>query len=252
MYEVRHAGLKGFGVFATKAISRGTRILAERPTFIIREDSDLYPALTHISEEDRKYVTQLSVHATNKPGAWDWMEASWHVAGRSLSSKPNRPSRAEYQTLLAAFRNNNFDIGGGSRAIFRDICMLNHSCHYNAQGNYNEAIGSLTIHAVKPIDTDDEITISYLVEHGATRDLRQARLHQGYGFECKCPACDLTSTNSEEREAARREVRREVAGLAQSTTQGTEPNTKAELDVVMKLIQMFESEGLVGRELATM
>ncbi len=252
MYHIQHAGPKGFGLFATRAIQRGTRILAERPTFTIRSDHDLLPAFKTIASGNKAYISNLSASSAKKPPVLDWSEAVWHVVRGVLTQPRGLFPLEEYKTLLAAFRNNCFNIGDDTRAIFHDISRLNHSCVPNAQGNFNSALGSFTIHATQEIKHDQEITISYLAEHGAMRHSREAQLHQGYGFKCGCPACDSSTARGQESEKRRKDLREKLVEFAKNAEGLSVGDGKAELEMVMSLIRMFEEEGLWGRELATM
>jgi hypothetical protein len=245
-------------VFAARSIPKGTRILAERPTFTITSDRDLIPAFKRISSEERTFIKELSRNTTTqKPPILDTGEAIWHLARSALSN--GLFSVSEYKTLLAAFRNNSFDIGDSRRAIFHDTSRLNHSCLPNAQGNFNTALGAFTIHTVHSVAENEEILISYLDEHGGVRASRQARLLEGYGFVCECPACDTTGSRGQEGERRRKVVRQklvdftnEAAKKAIDAGKEGERDLKGELGILLELVKMFEKEGLVGRELATM
>lgn len=249
MYEVRRAAGKGLGVFATRNIARGTRIVAEKPKFTVASDRDIYPALRELSIKDRAYIAQLSTNPAIKPSLLSWFEPLSHVyrsgGDRSLAV-------GEYKRLLAAFRNNSFNIGNETRAIFHDISRINHSCLPNAQGNFNPSIASFTIHAVKPIDANDEISISYLDEHGALKLTRQARLQQDYGFECRCAACDTSTTRGMEGERRRKAFQSKLKAFVDNRAQRKERDLKGELEMLQMLIRLFEQEGLAGRELASM
>ncbi|KAK3705107.1 hypothetical protein LTR37_013474 [Vermiconidia calcicola] len=263
-YEIRRAGAKGLGVFATKLIPRGTRILAERPLFTVKSDRDLYPALRSLAQNDRDHLKQLSISGNRKPSVLDWAESTWHFVRGALSRSPaqtsdssnitpaGRISLDDYKTFLATFRNNNFNIGNGTRATFRDISRVNHSCVPNTQGNFNSAIGCFTVHAVRPIDQEQEITISYLDEHGAVRGVRQGQLFESYGFECNCPVCEPKTSRGRESERRRTAVRERLMQYAETASQRRETDLKMELELLLMLIRMLEEEGIVGRELATM
>jgi hypothetical protein len=252
MYEVKHAAAKGLGVFATKNIPRGTRIFAERPIFSVRNDGELYSAFKGLSEEDKDHIGQLSVNSVKKLTALDSLSAAWRVFRGGISTRSGRASIGDYTHLLAAFRNNNFDVGDNTRAIFRNISRTNHSCVPNSQGNFNTAIGKFTIHAVKAIEPDEEITLSYLDEHGALRDARQARLYDHYGFMCQCPICDISTPRGKESERRRKAFKAKLAEFVEAASNRKERDIKAELQMLQMLINLFEKEGLVGRELASM
>jgi len=266
MYEIRHAGAKGFGVFATRSIPRGTRILAERPAFTVRSESEVFAATRRLGETERRNLMQLSVSPVRQSSVLSWAEAIWH-GGREVladvlrsAQGDEKPANAvsawgslmEYPGVLSVFRNNNFDIGNGVQAFFKDICRLNHACAPNAQGNFNTALGRFTIHAVRPIDAKEEITLSYLAEHGALRDARQSRLLDRYGFLCDCPGCDTAGKRSQEGEERRRRMQVRLQTYAEEAAERETPDPEAELKVMRGLIEMYEAEGIAGREVATM
>ena len=231
---------------------RGTRILAERSIFTVRADRELLPAFKNISAPERAYIRNLSINLATKAPLLRIGEAAWHVTRDAIFRSGGLFSIFEYRDLLAAFRNNNFDIGEDRRAIFNEISRFNHSCVPNAQGNFNTAIRRFTVHAVRAIEREEELSISYLDEHGAVRDARQARLSRHYGFECRCPACDVSVERGRESERRRGVVRERLMAFASGAAERSERDLKAELEMLLELVRMFEVEGLVGRELATM
>ena len=263
MYEIRHAGAKGLGVFATKWIQRGTRIVAERPVFTVKSERDVYLATRDLLPEDRDYLMQLSLNEAARSPHVEWVRAAWHVMRGALTPGAQKEQSGnnarlglgtitEYMTLLAAFRNNNFDVGNNTQAVFRDISRFNHSCVPNTQGNFNSNLGRFTIHALRPIKEKEEITVSYLELHGATRNVRQALLGKGYGFKCGCPVCDPNTQRGRDGERRRVEMRERLQKYAQEASQREGQDYAAELEMLLEVIGLFEKEGLAGRELGTM
>ena len=250
MYEVRHAGSKGLGVFATRWLCRGTRIMAESPMFAVQSERDVYPATQTMSISDKHWIKQLSVSSDRTPSLLERAQAAVDIA--RTRSRPTSDVVSEHLSLLAAFRNNNFDIGNGTQALFRDACRLNHSCIPNSQANLNSATGRFTIHATRAIEDKEEITISYLDEHGAAKDARQSRLQSGYGFTCDCPACDLITPRGQRGEQRRLQLSKHLGLFATRASLGEDPGDAAELRLLEDVIELFELEGLAGRELATM
>lgn len=263
MYEIRHAGAKGLGLFATKWIPRGTRIMAERPIFTVKSEPDVYLATRSLSPDARQRLMQLSVSDKNRSPLSLWLEAAWHVVRGTLKSASETGSNtsttrlglrtiAEHKILLSVFRNNNFDIGDRIQAIFHDISRLNHSCVPNTQGNFNSNIGCFTIHALRPIEEKEQITASYLELHGAVRQIRQALLWNGYGFECDCPVCDKNTPRGRDSERRRAGLRERLARFANHASQRERQDHASELEMLLEVIRLFEHEGLAGRELGTM
>lgn len=237
--------------------------MAERPVFTVKSEQDVFAATRNLPPADRSHLMQLSVSSNQAPKVVDWLKAGWDVARGALStpSEAKQSSNTgrlgmntitEYMALLAVFRNNNFDIGNNIQAVFRDICRVNHSCVPNTQGNFNSAIGCFTVHALRPIEEEEQITVSYLELHGAVKAVRQALLHRGYGFECDCPACDTSSKRARDGERRRVSLRDKLTQYAETASKRDAPDYRSELEMLREVIQLFEQEGLSGRELATM
>jgi len=269
MYEIRHAGAKGLGVFATSNILRGTRVFSERPLLAIRQDqdaSDVYATSKLLSLKDQQQLLQLSVALTKQLSVIRWIHTLWYtlkqttfdinswVRGNGSFSVPTRRSIREHNTVLSVFRNNAFELGSAGKiqlAVFRGISRINHSCLPNAEGNFNAAIGRFTIHALRDIVPDEEIMISYLDSRSAIRKTRQEKLLSGYGFSCGCPACNLDLTRAVDGEGNRMKMRDAFASYAENI--GADGQTpEKELHSMQKLIGLFEEEGIYGSELGVL
>jgi len=269
MYEIRHAGAKGLGVFATSNILRGTRVFSERPLLAIRQDqnaSDVYATSKLLSLKDQKQLLQLSVALTRQLSVIRWIHTLWYtlkqtaldinssIRGNGSFSVPTGRSIREHNTILNVFRNNAFELGSAGSiqlAVFRSISRINHSCLPNAEGNFNIAIGCFTIHALRDITPDEEIVINYLDSQSAIRETRQEKLLSGYGFACGCPACNLDLTRAVTGEDKRVKIREAFACYAETASAEGQTSEK-ELHTMQKLISLFEEEGIYGSELGVM
>src|ERR1700712_2414069 len=89
MYEIRHAGAKGLGVFATKCIPRGTRIMAEKPVLAVRSENEVFGASRALPEANRKQLMQLSISPVKRSSVLSWTEATWHSTRQALSDVLN-------------------------------------------------------------------------------------------------------------------------------------------------------------------
>jgi hypothetical protein len=257
MYHIRHAGAKGLGVFAAKPIPRGTRILAEKPIFTLKSERDLFAATRALLPSDLQALKELSVNEQHPPGSTlqEWLRMIWHVIQGSRAARSGLPTLStlrEYQPILAAFRNNNFDIGDNRQAVFREISRVNHACVPNTQGNFNTNINAFTIHSLRPIEAEEEITVSYLEMFATTREIRQSALYRGYGFECTCPACDMTKKRARDGERKRVMLKERLYSMHQLQKEGGKRDHNAEMELLKELIKFSETEGLAGRELGTM
>lgn len=93
--------------------------------------------------------------------------------------------------MLANYTAN--QIGG---CVCTKISQLNHDCLPNCQIAWNAGIGKVTVHAVRDIAKEEELTISYIDGANMTKDSRQEKLNE-WGFQCRCKACADTETGRE-------------------------------------------------------
>ncbi|TDZ22476.1 SET domain-containing protein 5 [Colletotrichum orbiculare MAFF 240422] len=152
-YCIRSTPGKGMGMFATRRIPRGTRILSESPVFKLpRFSASLAAVKAGINQSVRRL---------------------------------NDAQRESFYALHNAHGNNATEGG-----IFLEASRINHSCKQNAQNTWNGNLDQTTIHALKDIEEGEEITISYMGESGdyATR---QAHLTASFHFSCICECCSL-------------------------------------------------------------
>lgn len=250
MFRVSHAGAKGYGVFATRPIARGTRIMADRILLSIdNRNTSVLDAAARLSSEDRHRLLSLSLNHAKRKSLSYLATAAW-------GSFPSLASVSQGRDLLNIFYNNNFSISGttGRRAVFLTVARLNHSCVPNAQGNLNTALpgSQFTIHALRAIAEGEEITISYLHDELAIRSARQSRLQEGYGFECACELCSANGPGERHAQSNQRRLKIQEM-LAAFSGQGTAPDGKSEeLNLTKAVIDAYEKEGLAGRELASL
>lgn len=251
MFRVSQAGAKGFGVFATKPIARGTRIIADRILLSVdSRDTSVLGAAARLSPDDLQGLLSLSANDAKRQSLSYLATAAW---GSFPSLGPVRQRR----DLLNIFYNNNFALSGrpgGRRAVFRTVARLNHSCVPNAQGNLNTALpgGQFTIHALREIADGEEITISYLHDELEVRPARQKRLREGYGFDCACEICSADNAGERHDQSHRRRLNIQQVLADFSGQRSTTDSIAREFDVTKAVIDTYEAEGLAGRELASL
>lgn len=216
---------------------------------------------------DRQHLLSLSTNPVLESSLVKWSRAAWHSL-RDLATQPSHATRSpdnpvasisslwasilEYPAMLGVFRNNNFDLGQDSQAVFRTISRLNHACVPNAQGNFNFATGSFAVHAVHEIGEGEEISISYLAEHAAPRSGRQSLLMQSYGFLCGCTICDPSTERGQLSEQRRTELHEKLGVYCEQEAQRTAGDVEAEMRMNLMAIEVYQAEGIAGRELATL
>lgn len=268
MYEVRSAGIKGLGVFATSLIPRGTRIFSERPLLALRQDQDaehIFAASRLLSAEDRAKLMGLSHYASKEALIIRWSQALGYTLKQTFLAIVGRIGSpggggagfglTGHVRALSIFRSNSFNLGSGSifrQALFPNIARINHSCVPNAQGSFHDEMGKFNVHATRDIGADEELTLSYLHERGAVRESRQRRLFEGYGFSCDCPACDLRLESGRNGEEGRMQLQKVLGEYAVSVSESRVESPEKELEMIRQFIRLLEGEGIAGRELASL
>lgn len=168
---------KGMGLRATVPIPKGTRIMGDKAliTFDLDEAEStlanyidtVWPKVAKLKEKHRAsynlYMTLANIYPDD--GKIENKEAG--IARTSSILLQTNPDR---------------------HAVFPNAARLNHSCNPNAYYSWNEAIGRLTVHAVRDIKEGEEITIHYhlAVETQANRQHRHAL---AFRFICQCAVC---------------------------------------------------------------
>ncbi|KAG8157307.1 hypothetical protein KVR01_012691 [Diaporthe batatas] len=253
MFRISQAGAKGFGVFATQPIARGTRIIADRILLSVdNRDTSVLRAAARLSPDDLQGLLSLSMNNAKR-------QSLSYLATAVSGSFPSLGSIRQRRDLLNIFYNNNFALSGpnGKRAVFQTVARLNHSCVPNAQGNLNAALpgSQFTIHALREIAEGEEITISYLHNELEVRQERQKWLHEGYGFECACEICSINNHHppGERHEQSHQRRLKIQQMLSDFSGRGsTADGISRELEATKAVIDTYEQEGLAGRELASL
>ena len=263
MYEIKTAGAKGLGVFATTFIPRGTRIFSERPLLAIKagqDAGDLYTSSRCLSLQDQQRLMRLSFHVNNELRIIRWSHALWYTlkgltrSKISASTAKGRQSIFDHVAVLNIFRSNSFNIGsrGISQALFSRISRINHSCIPNAQGNYHEEQGRFNVHATRDINIDEEVSINYLPENGFVKSSRQDQLLSGYGFSCNCPACDMANLSAQKGEADRVKFHENLGNAREELGSPGGYSTETELSMTRSFIELLEGQKITGRELSSL
>ncbi|KAF4633788.1 hypothetical protein G7Y89_g4333 [Cudoniella acicularis] len=161
---------KGQGLIAVQDISKGTRILSDKPLFWIPgfrlAESAFEKAVASkfnlLSKDDQ--MTFLSLHNNIPGGAYP---------------------------LTSIVKTNALPLGtdASEGGLFPEASRINHACVPNCQHTWNDNIGEETIHAVRHISKGEEITISY-ADTGPFESRRHS-LKESFGFECTCELCSL-------------------------------------------------------------
>ena len=181
-FEIKHILGKGKGLIARFNISKGTRIICEKPLLTV---GPMPP-----NKLERFLATRLK-------------DMSRESQRQFLSLHNNFPGKSPFSGI---FKTNALPCGSGSPVggVYPTICLINHSCMPNAHNNWNSAEEHETIHAIRSIERGDEITISY--DHGGASSERQALLQNSFGFSCTCSGCTLPPSSLQASDNRRRQI----------------------------------------------
>ncbi|KAF1828517.1 hypothetical protein BDW02DRAFT_615361 [Decorospora gaudefroyi] len=180
MYALRDVLGRGKGLVAIENIPKGTRILSEKPIITMPEDQGEDEWLkSHISQQ----VDSLTEHLRKS----------------FLSMHNLYPYQNLAEQALGIVKTNGLPVeaNGIGGAVFLEACRINHAGDNNAQKNWNQSIKRHTVHALRDISKGDEITIYYL-GRDSSREIRQRKLQDKFGFLCSCRLCSLPTEQSQE------------------------------------------------------
>ncbi|CZT01728.1 uncharacterized protein RAG0_09207 [Rhynchosporium agropyri] len=240
--------------------------------FRTRETDVMRWAVAGVHTLHNAFMSAFGLFGKNKPTGSD----SNSDSDLNADSCPKRNSLSDHVSAISIFRSNSFNIGRNptpipvseeqdipnpsiSHALFPQTARINHSCLPNAQGNYNPATQKFNVHATRDIERGEEVKLNYLMEEGGLRRSRMERLREGYGFDCKCPACDFGQVRGRRGEERRLKMVEKLKGFVVAMEGRDllkdivkEVEVERELEATMAYIELFESEGIAGRELSNM
>ncbi|KAJ7254690.1 hypothetical protein B0H12DRAFT_552344 [Mycena haematopus] len=223
-FEVKHSGLSGKGVFATRTFHRGDMIFAEEPIFSLPENS-------HSKEGGRPIIS-----AVERLSPSDLVQF--------LSLHDNLSLQANFRgfSLFVGIYLTNVLPGG--------LCItssrFNHSCLPNARYSWHADSGRMRFFALTDIAIGEEICVSYLVSkkvYASTRDERRRLTREGFNFVCSCAACTLDGAALKASDARRRKA----SVLWQAMVQH-DPIVQAQrvVDAAVSAIRLLQQEGYVA------
>ncbi|KAI1773180.1 hypothetical protein F4818DRAFT_423497 [Hypoxylon cercidicola] len=216
LFEVQQIPVKGRGLIALRDIAKGTRIIRESPLLIVRSmpqpalEGSLAAKLKALSKEQQRQF--LSLH-NNHPGQY---------------------------AFSGIVKTNALPCGSGSSTggVYPTICLINHSCLPNAHNNWNEEYEMETIHAIRPIQAGEEITIDYS-KRGPSH-ARQQQLSKSFGFDCQCTVCNLPRQELKSSDARRLQLQHLDEKIGDPTQMMSRPG--ASLADCRSLVKLLEEE----------
>lgn len=210
---------KGIGTLALHNLTPQTQILRYTPAFLAYLEADL-------STLDR--------------------ESLWATAISRLPSA----TRASFQSLMYIYgdprvrtqditKANTFQLsirGANHLAIFPEASRLNHDCTPNAQYVLDPELLTHTVRVTRRVPEGEEITIAYTSPLEKTA-VRQARVTEGFHFECKCARCVDGGRADEVLDRIK-----EMQGQLNDWSAGS----RASPEMAEELVGLYVQEGLEG------
>lgn len=145
-----------------------------------------------LSSQDQERF--LDLHADTRPQRMEPIRQMWaHMTDGDGSALT--PDEMELDLrILATFFANAFKLPtrrGDVAVVFPTISLIQHSCVPNATKDFVPEPNYLGIQALREINAGEQITLAY-EDIYIPRAQRQANFKHIWGFECNCPACNLS------------------------------------------------------------
>lgn len=257
---------RGLGTLATAPMPRGTRLIADPPVLaatareMLNEDvlrARVVAAYAALDDAQRDRVRGLAadpaalarwrrVFEGEEAVARGWgAEGAGHVGGLGVEEKAH---------VMGAWNTNCFGVGPGESregwvaVVAPSAARLNHSCRPNAVFAWNDAVGAITVQAIREIGMGEEVTIAY-VDVVRKGEKRRRALSEGYGFDCGCEACVGGEEEGEQMRGRIGELRAWLEKRAERSMVEEDEKVEAR-ELVEEGVKLHERAGLMGVHLA--
>ncbi|GAA5872696.1 hypothetical protein JCM3774_005032 [Rhodotorula dairenensis] len=230
-WKVESFGDKGSGAVAARPITRGERLIAERPLCIWpnnlseEEARRLFEAMT--PAEQRVFMDLARTEGTGSFGNLDDIRAKRATNGFSI------PLLDSHGASM-----------GVAGMVFPKIARINHSCAPNCAQAMNYSTLRMEVYSVTDIPQSSELSIEYLpglITSTAAERRQQLRTH--FGFDaCLCSICSASPESVAQSDARRREIK----AISQSFRYGGGGNRKAKLAGLQRIQDLLTEEGYKG------
>jgi hypothetical protein len=218
---------KGQGLIAVQDISKGTRILSDKPLFRIERFGSAPPVVL-----EKAIASKLDLLSQNDR--------------RTFLSLHNNELDASYP-LTGIVKTNALPLGTNASegGLFPLASRINHACVPNCQHTWNDNIGEETIHSIRRISKGEEITISY-ADLG-TFESRRRHLRKSFGFDCNCELCSLPEAARVMSDSHQSEIQRLDELLGDGSRLLSNPGRC--LEDVHTLLALLEAENITDARL---
>jgi hypothetical protein len=258
LFELGIAPGKGFGLFATTNITRGTRIIEEAPLMRLppaeddsgRELGQIMKALDGSTPEQRTQFLRLY----RKGSAEATPEVLTSLARKYVDEGP--PSILVLLNAAAIFQSNSVAMGENGEhgsGVFASYSRINHSCAPNVHNSYNPTLKKLTIHATSQINKGQEILTSYVDLDRTYEQRKNALLTWGIDCQCRCCAGPKAPASASRRKLifeADQKLAAYSTGIRFGLGFPVLKNVQEALRVAEGLLLLLREEGINGMNLA--
>lgn len=221
-YIVKKSPGKGQGVFAARDVSKGERVLVDKPFFVVTRPYDKHKVLMQFERMPlprRKQYMQLYC--------------------------PDRSDDPYMTDVMRIFEANCFNIGDKA-AMFLTATRFNHSCLPNMYYSWSEKRNEIVFHSIIDIPDGEEMTICYGCPFLACLE-RHSQL-RFYNFWCRCPACQTETSFGRASESRRLEMKALSEQIIMFQNNINEAlmtyGLQDPLTAVLRLIDVIKEEGL--------
>ncbi|KAF9474373.1 SET domain-containing protein [Pholiota conissans] len=256
LYEVKMTPNMGMGVFATRDISLGELVFAERPLLVAPINVNVLELSTPPDERYQKIL--LDEYEKIFEPAFDRMSKGNQTAYKALMNSHTEDGSG---LLTGIARTNGYGVsalydGPGPKAthhaqrytvIGHVASRINHSCIANVDRSFDMAAFAFVFKAAVDIKAGEQLFISYCEAAASVAD-RQRELAP-YGIVCKCRVCTNATPESDKfrQEYDRRTREYQVRNAAlMSGADASWPNDK-ELNELQQVREMAIKEHLHNR-----
>ncbi|KAJ9608197.1 hypothetical protein H2200_007185 [Cladophialophora chaetospira] len=219
---------KGIGVIATEPLSRGDLVSSFHPYLVLHTENILS------TTDEREKFLRLAISQLPKSSQEQFYDLAKMFDDERLVAQDVVKSNGF-----------NLDVGGVVHvAVFPEASRFNHACDPNAQYYLTPDTLSHTIHATRPIQPNEEITISYTTPFRSYAQ-RQEYLKTAYDFTCSCSRCQ----KGEEADEPLHEINRIQSILGDWIPRDPSTSTESSAPSVRlaeQLIRLYQSLGLEG------
>ncbi|KAL8798825.1 MAG: hypothetical protein Q9182_006369 [Xanthomendoza sp. 2 TL-2023] len=187
LYEIKESENKGLGVFATRDISCGTRIMCERPLIHVERDDEpcISTRVRELPAEERdKFYSLSGYRPEGQKAETERLYLRQGYIDSRVISKEDHPITKIYETY-------SYKTDSGV-VVCLDLGRINHSCLPNVFPSWNNHKGRVTVHAMQNIAKGQEILMAH-ISVCQSRAERRWELLERWQFICQCRACSLSS-----------------------------------------------------------